>query len=57
MSKKKQILDVDFIGGQGELTTTEEKALSEYFQKIKLKSKVKPKVKTRIQVKKQDSIV
>jgi hypothetical protein len=46
MKNKKQILDVDFIGGQGELTSTEEKALSEYFNKKKLKQtskKYKPR--------------
>lgn len=47
MKNKKQILDVDFIGGQGELTSTEEKALSEYFNKKKLKptaKKYKPRL-------------
>lgn len=47
MKNKKHILDVDFIGGQGELTSTEEKALSEYFNKKKLKpasKKYKPRL-------------
>jgi hypothetical protein len=46
MKNRKHILDVDFIGGQGELTSTEEKALSEYFNKKKLKQtskKYKPR--------------
>jgi hypothetical protein len=46
MSNKKQILDVDFIGGQGTLTLSEEKALSEYFYKKKSKisnKTIKPK--------------
>jgi hypothetical protein len=31
-------LDIDYIGGQGSLTESEEKALSEYFKKSKLAS-------------------
>jgi hypothetical protein len=41
MAKKKQILDVDFIGGQGALTSIEEKALSEYLKKAKPKATTK----------------
>lgn len=47
MKNRKHILDVDFIGGQGELTSTEEKALSEYFNKKKLKPAAK-KYKSRL---------
>jgi hypothetical protein len=39
MKTKKQILDVDFIGGQGALTKYEEEALSAYFKKQKKNSK------------------
>ena len=35
MKTKNIELDVDFIGGQGSLTETEEKALSEFFRKKK----------------------
>jgi hypothetical protein len=35
MKTKKQNLDVDFIGGQGALTKSEEDALSAYFKKQK----------------------
>ena len=38
MKTKKLELDVDYIGGQGPLTESEEKALSEYFKKHKLAS-------------------
>ena len=38
MKNKNIELDVDFIGGQGSLTDTEEKALSEFFEKKKLLS-------------------
>lgn len=38
MKTKQNELDVDFIGGQGELTSEEEKALSDYFKKQKLKA-------------------
>lgn len=38
MKTKKNELDVDFIGGQGELTADEEKALRDYFKKQKSKS-------------------
>jgi hypothetical protein len=43
MRTRKIELDVDFIGGQGALTTAEEKALSDYFRKQKLTSKSKSK--------------
>ena len=45
MKNKKQILDVDFIGGQGALTLVEEAAISEYFQgkKAKIATKKEPK--------------
>lgn len=33
MKQIKNQLDVDFIGGQGSLTESEEKALSEFFKK------------------------
>jgi hypothetical protein len=36
MKSKSKELDVDFIGGQGPLTKTEEKAISEYIKKQKL---------------------
>ena len=36
MKKKKEELDVDVIGGEGTLTTEEEKALSAYFQQKKV---------------------
>jgi len=39
MKTKKEKLEVDFIGGQGALTKSEEDALSAYFKKAKLKSK------------------
>lgn len=35
MKKRKKELDVDYIGGQAPLTESEEKALSEFFQKKK----------------------
>ncbi len=35
--KKRIELDVDFLGGQGSLTTEEEKALSAYFKQQKAK--------------------
>ena len=38
MKKKTTELNVDFIGGQGPLTTEEEQALSEYFRSKKIKS-------------------
>jgi outer membrane protein assembly factor BamE (lipoprotein component of BamABCDE complex) len=40
---KKAALDVDFIGGEGTLTTEEEKALSAYFQQKKLVQKAADK--------------
>ena len=39
MKTKKEKLEVDFIGGQGALTKSEENALSAYFKKKKSKSK------------------
>ncbi len=36
MKKKKEELDVDFIGGQGPLTKEEERAISEYLKTKKL---------------------
>ena len=39
MKRKKTELDVDFIGGQGRLTPSEEKTLSEYIRQRKLSSK------------------
>lgn len=39
MKTKKEKLEVDFIGGQGALTKSEEDALSAYFKKQKTKSK------------------
>jgi hypothetical protein len=42
MKTKKQMLDVDFIGGQGALTKSEEEALSAYFKKQKKSSKRTP---------------
>lgn len=38
MKSKKAELDVDFIGGQGPLTSTEEKALSDFFKSRKMPS-------------------
>ena len=38
MKKKKEELDVDFIGGEGTLTAAEEKALSDYFRQRKLEN-------------------
>ena len=43
MKTKKNELDVDFIGGHGELTSEEEKALSDYFKKQKLKASANKK--------------
>jgi hypothetical protein len=39
MKTKRIDLDVDYIGGQGSLTTEEEQALSDYFKQKKLMSK------------------
>jgi hypothetical protein len=39
MATKKTELEADFIGGQGALTSTEEKAISEYFKNLKKSSK------------------
>jgi hypothetical protein len=38
MKTKKVELDVDFIGGQGSLTISEEKALSDFLKNRKTKS-------------------
>ncbi len=46
--KSNKILDVDFIGGEKELTNEEEKALSDFFSKKDSASKeIKLKGKTR----------
>ena len=45
MKTSKVVLDVDFIGGQGALTTDEEKALSDFFRQKKLAAKTNPKKK------------
>ena len=42
MATKKTELELDFIGGQGSLTTTEEKALSDFFKNQKISSKQIP---------------
>lgn len=39
MKSKNAELDVDFIGGQGPLTSTEEKALSDFFKRRRITSK------------------
>ncbi|MBK9222985.1 MAG: hypothetical protein WAR77_09205 [Saprospiraceae bacterium] len=57
MTKKKQILDVDIIGGQGTLTVAEEKALNDYFKRTKSNSSAKPKVKTKAERKRKYSTV
>lgn len=57
MTKKKQILDVDIIGGQGTLTVDEEKALNDYFKRTKSNSSAKPKVKTKAERKRKYSTV
>ncbi len=52
MKRMKNQLDVDYIGGQGALTESEEKALSEFFRKRQVsKNKV-----VRISKTKKDSI-
>ena len=56
MNKKKQILNVDTIGGQGSLTVAEEKALNDYFQRTKSNSSTKPKVKIKTESKRKYSI-
>jgi hypothetical protein len=46
---KKNELDVDFIGGEGPLTSEEKKALNDYFNSKKLKSaKLPPASKNRV---------
>jgi hypothetical protein len=45
MKTSKVALDVDFIGGQGALTTDEEKALSDFFRQKKLTVKTNTKTK------------
>ncbi|MGB4968245.1 MAG: hypothetical protein WBO31_01855 [Saprospiraceae bacterium] len=57
MTKKKQILDVDIIGGQGSLTVAEEKELNDYFQRTKSNSSAKPKVKIKTESKRKYSTV
>lgn len=47
MKTRKLELDVDFIGGQGSLSSAEEKALSDYFRKQKSTSKSKNKASKR----------
>jgi len=48
MKTQKVELDIDFIGGQGDLTEEEEKALSDFFKKKKLAKKaIKEKIKVR----------
>jgi hypothetical protein len=47
MKTKKVELDVDFIGGQTSLTKEEEKALSEYIKKHKIKKTKKSTSKTK----------
>jgi len=42
METKDLKLDVDFIGGLGSLTATEEKAISEFFKKRRISSKQHP---------------
>ncbi len=37
MKNKKKELDVDFIGGEGHLTKEEEKSISKFIKKSKLK--------------------
>lgn len=48
---KKLILEPDFVGGQGKLTTEEESALTKYF--TKKKGKAKGNVETKHPTKKQ----
>jgi hypothetical protein len=49
MATKKTELEVDFIGGQGTLTSMEEKAISDYFKDLKKISKqVSPKKRHRV---------
>ena len=43
MKTKKNELDLDFIGGVGELSLEEEKALNDYFAKKKLKTNLNKK--------------
>lgn len=52
MKLKKIELDVDFIGGSKPLTTKEEKELSDYFKKTKLKRK-----KSTLGVDKKESVL
>ena len=48
MKTKKVELDVDFIGGQVSLTKEEEKPISEYLQKSKLKKNKPSSSKTKV---------
>ncbi len=57
MTKKKQILEVEIIGGQGTLTVAEEKALHDYFQSTKSNSSAKPKVRPKAKSKRKYSTV
>jgi hypothetical protein len=45
MRTSKIELDIDFIGGQGPLTTEEEKTLSDFFKKRKSEAKSDKKAK------------
>jgi hypothetical protein len=54
MKKIKTELDVDFIGDQKEsLTKMEEKALSQYFQKLKVKNLSKVVVNKKMDLKRK----
>ena len=57
MKSKKIELNVDFIGGQGSLTTLEEKALSEFFKQRKLIKKRAAKIKKTSKAKKLEVMV
>ena len=50
MKTNKIDLDLDFIGGQGSLTKTEEKELSDFFKSRKLSTKtnIRQRVRTTI---------
>ena len=57
MENKKQILDVDFIGGKSSLTASEEKALNEYFQRKKLKQSTKPPLQQKTKSKRKHTTI
>jgi hypothetical protein len=57
VKKKKQILEVDFIGGEGPLTSSEEKAISEYFKTIKQKSSTKIRKSNKLNNGRKSSVV